>query len=80
MSQEHNITIKELKAFFDSARLPEGPVSTNSYSTTQDLKKFVDAQFVLIEATKHMKHPTPALLRLVEVKEWLTNSQSGVKR
>lgn len=69
MSQEY--TIEELTDFFATAKLPEGPVSTNSYSTTQDLRKFVEAQFELMEATAHMRHPTPAYLRLVELKEWL---------
>ncbi len=69
MTQDY--TIEELRSFFATATLPEGPVSTNSYSTTHDLKQFIAAQFTLIENTSHMKWPTPAFLRLVEVKGWL---------
>ncbi|WP_374756630.1 DUF6965 family protein [Dyadobacter bucti] len=76
MSQEY--TIDELKLFFDSAKLPEGPVSTNSYSTIHNLEKFVEAQFIQIEHAPRGRHPIPAYLRLVELKEWLEKGDLSV--
>jgi len=69
MSQEY--TTEQLREFFDNVTLPEGPVQPNKYMIIHDVQKFVETQFIQIEHAPPGREPTPAYLRLVELKEWL---------
>lgn len=57
--------IAQLRAFYETAELPEGPLALNGYTTLINVKNFVEKSFQLIEG----KLPSPRKMAISELKQ-----------
>jgi len=61
--------IEELEKYFDSIKLPNGPIYLNDCTTISDISIFIDSHLAIVKSNNGKQKFKPYLERLRELKE-----------